>query len=164
MLFDKKHLYSVTLTIFSICILLTAGLISGCGDEGDPPTEMVTGNGDKTPDPDPDPTDPVVDPDPVEPPPAPVVSFKDDIMPILAQTCAIADCHDNTAARGLNLTTYDNFKKGGNSGPAFVAGDGNASLVVRRIDGGGMPPVGPPLNADQIQLFVDWINEGAENN
>ena len=125
---------------------------------------MINGDGDETPDPDPDPTDPVVDPDPVEPEPELVVSFKDDIMPILAQTCALGNCHDNTAAGGLNLTTYDNFKKGGNNAPAFIAGDGKASRVVNRIDGGGMPPVGPPLNADQIQLFIDWINEGAENN
>ncbi len=168
MLFDKKHLYAVTLTIFSVCILLTAGLISGCGDEGDPPTEMVNGNGDKTPDPDPDPTDPVVDPDP-DPvdPPAPGVTFKDDIMPILAQTCAIANCHDNTALKGLNLTTYDNFKKGGNSGPAFVAEDADNSLVVKYIKGEEQPQMpigGNPLNADEIQLFVDWINAGAENN
>lgn len=160
MLFDIKQLYSVILTIFSICILLTAVMISGCGDEGDPVTDMMNGDGEKVTEPDPDP-DP---PDPIEPEPDPAVSFKDDINPILVQTCAIANCHDNVASGGLNLTTYDNFKNGGNNGAAFDAGDGNASLVVKRIDGGGMPPIGPPLNADQIQLFVDWINEGADNN
>ena len=40
----------------------------------------------------------------------------------------------------------------------------NGSLVVKRIDGGGMPPGGPPLDGDQIQLFIDWIDEGGENN
>ena len=152
--------------IFAISLLVSAGLISGCGDEGDPVTDMMNGDGDKVTEPDPDPVDPVVDPppDPVDPPPAPGVSYNEDINPILVESCAIADCHDNVASAGLNLTSYDNFKKGGNNGLAFVAGDGEDSLVVKRIDGGGMPPLGPPLNADQIQLFVDWINEGAENN
>lgn len=152
----------LTLAIFAISLLATVGFISGCGDEGDPVTEMVSGEGDETTDP--EPVDPVVDPDPVDPAPAPGVSFNDDIKPILAERCAIGSCHDNVAAGGLNLTSYDNFKKGGNNGIVFVAEDGKGSLVVKRIDGGGMPPLGPPLNADQIQLFVDWIDEGAENN
>lgn len=159
-----NNVNSAMLTILSICLILTAGLISGCGDEGDPVSEVMNGDGDKItePDPtDPDPVDPVVDPDP---PSAPTVSFKDDINPILAEKCALGGCHDNIASGGLNLTTYDNFKAGGISGAAIVVGDGEESLVVKRIDGGGMPPLGPPLNADQIKLFVDWINEGAENN
>ncbi len=155
---------SVFLLIFTVCFILTAGFITGCGDEGDSPTEMVTGNGDNTTDPDPVTPDPVEPPTDPEPPPAPMVSFKDDINPVLEQTCALGGCHDAAASGGLNLTSYDNFKNGGNSGAAFVAEDGEESLVVKRIDGGGMPPLGPPLNADQIQLFIDWINEGAENN
>ena len=93
------------------------------------------------------------------------ISFKDDIQLILAERCAIPGCHAAAgAARGLNLTQYDTFKKGGANGPAFAAGDGKGSLVVKRIDGGGMPPIPPPLNAEQVQLFIDWIDEGAKNN
>ena len=94
----------------------------------------------------------------------PTVSFKNDIQPILAERCAIPGCHAAPSAGGLNLSQYDTFKKGGNGGPAFDAGNGKVILVVKRIDGGGMPPIPPPLNADQIQLFIDWIDEGAENN
>ncbi len=160
---NLNRLGTALFTIFAVSLVLTSGLIIGCGDEGDPVTEMVNGDSDKTTEP--EPVDPVVDPppEPVDPPPAPGVSFNDDINPIIVERCALGGCHDNAASGGLNLTSYDNFKQGGNSGAAFVAGDEN-SLVVRRIDGGGMPPGGPPLNADQIQLFVDWINEGAENN
>ena len=91
------------------------------------------------------------------------ISFKNDIQPILAERCAIPGCHAAPGAAGLDLSKYDTFKKGGNGGPAFVAGNGNGSLVVKRIDGGGMPLIPPPLNADQVQLFIDWIDEGAEN-
>ena len=161
------HVNSVIFTLFSIFLILTAGFITGCGDEGDPVTDMVNGEGDKTTEP--DPVDPVVDPppDPVDPPPAPGVSYKDDINPILAERCAVGNCHDNVASGGLNLTTYDNFNKGGKSGAAFVAGDADNSLVVNYIKGikqPQMPIGGNPLNADEIQLFVDWIDEGAENN
>ena len=160
-----NHVNSAILTILSICLILTVGFISGCGDEGDPVSEMMNGDGDKItePDPtDPDPVDPVVDPDP-----DPVVSFKDDVNPIIAERCAVGGCHDNVASGGLNLTTYDNFKKGGKSGAAFVAEDADNSLVVKYIKGEKQPQMpigGNPLNADEIQLFVDWINEGAENN
>ncbi len=162
------HVNSAIFTIFSIFLILTAGFITGCGNEGDSVTEMVNGEGDNTTEP--DPVDPVVDPpsDPVDPSPAPGVSYKDEINPILAERCAVRGCHDNIVGfGGLHLNTYDNFKKGGQSGAAFVAGDADNSLVVKYIKGEEQPqmPIGEnPLNADEIQLFVDWINEGAENN
>ena len=157
----------VLFTIFAISLIFTAGFITGCGDEGDPVTDVVNGDDHDRSDHDHEPTDP--DPeDPVvgepEEPEDPKVSFKDDIVTILAERCATPNCHVAGGAGGLDLRTYDTFKKGGKSGAAFVAGDGEGSLVVKRINGGGMPPGGPPLNADQIQLFIDWINEGAENN
>ena len=93
------------------------------------------------------------------------VSFKDNIQPILVQRCARTGCHVAGHDTGLDLSKYDTFvKRGGNQGPALIAGNGKGSLVVRRIDGGGMPPGGPALNSAQIQLFIDWINQGAENN
>ena len=75
-------------------------------------------------------------------------------------------CHSGLpGAGGLNLTAYTSFKDGGGNGAAFIPGDGEGSLVVRRIDGGGMPPPGhTPLTAEQIQFFIDWIDDGAENN
>ena len=94
----------------------------------------------------------------------PKASYQDDIQPILAERCAVPGCHVVGHFTGLDLSEYDTFKKGGNGGPVFAAGDGNGSLVVKRIDGGGMPPGGPPLDGDQIQLFIDWIDEGGENN
>ena len=156
---------SLFLPILAIGILLTAVFIASCGDEGDT-TEDTTGMMDIVQPTTPattDPTPPVVDevPDVIE---EPIVSFKGDIQPILAERCATPGCHVVGHFTGLDLSQYDAFKKGGNGGPVFTAGDGDGSLVVNRIDGGGMPPGGPPLDADQIQLFIDWIDEGAENN
>ncbi len=156
---DLNRFCSVVLTIFSISLILTAGFITGCGDEGDPVTNVVNGDGDKQPD--------TGTEEPVEEPEEPKVSFKDDISPILTQSCAFAGCHVAGHVTNLDLSTYDAFKKGGDRGPAFVAGDAQESLVVKYIEGRlepQMPINGVPLNGEQVQLFIDWINEVAENN
>ena len=162
----NRHERPLFLPILAIGILLTAVFIASCGDEGDTP-EDTPGPADvlqpTTTPPTTEPPPPVEDEEPVVVE-EPKVSFKGDIQPILAERCALAGCHAAPIQGGLNLTQYDTFKQGGNGGPAFTAGDGDGSLVVKRIDGGGMPPGGPPLDGDQIQLFIDWIDEGAENN
>ena len=156
----------LSIPIFAVSLFLAAIFIASCGDEGDV-TEDTTGTTDilqptTTPPATQTPVPAVVeDPVVVE---ELGVSLKDDIQPILAERCAIPGCHAAPGAGGLDLTAYDTFKKGGNSGAGFVAGNGKGSTVVKRIDGGGMPPIPPPLNADQVQLFVDWIDDGAENN
>ncbi len=163
-----------------LCLCLAVFMLS-CGDEGELAEEEPGGVTDIV--------QPVTPPPPSVPPPVPVppvqpavepgveepdvvepvveepkVSFQDDISPILEARCAIPGCHVAGGAAGLDLSQYDTFKKGGNNGPAFVADDGDGSLVVKRIDGGGMPPIPPALNDEEIQLFIDWINEGAEDN
>lgn len=155
----------LSIPIFAVSLFLASIFIASCGDEGDI-AEDTTGTTDVL-----QPTTqtpvPAEQPGVVEEPVVveePKVSFKDDIQPILAERCAVAGCHAAPGAGGLNLSQYDTFKKGGNGGAAFAAGNGEESLVVGRIDGGGMPPIPPPLNAEQVQLFIDWIDEGAQNN
>ena len=151
-----------------LCMGLAVFMLS-CGDEGglveDEPmgvtdiVQPVATPPPPTPEP---PVQPAVEEPVVE---EPKVSFAADISPILEARCAIPGCHAAAGgAAGLNLSEYDTFKKGGNNGPAFAAGDGDGSLVVQRINGGGMPPIPPPLNDEEIQLFIDWIDEGAEDN
>ena len=156
----------VSMSIFALSIFLATIFIASCGDEGDTP-ETPTGMTDIV---QPTTSPPETDPSPPPEQPEPVVdgvSFQDDIQPILAERCAFAGCHAAPGAVGLDLTNYDAFKKGGNGGAAFAAGNGKGSLVVKRIDGTQPPqmPIGqPPLDADAVQLFIDWIDEGAENN
>ena len=171
----RKYVRSVSIPILALSVFLTSIFIASCGDEGDT-TDGSPGMTDvlqptstpppaQTPIPPADPggvEQPIVE-EPVVPD-APKTSFKDDIQPILAERCAVPGCHAAPGAAGLDLTTYDTFKKGGNTGPGFIAGDGKGSHVVKRIDGGGMPPIPPPLNAAQVKLFIDWIDEGAQNN
>ena len=107
----------------------------------------------------PQPEQPQPEPPPL-PEPEPAVTFQEDILPILQARCAVPGCHAApNPARGLNLETYAGFEKGG----VFNPGNSKDSEVIRRIDGGGMPP-GAPLDDAQIQLFKDWIDEGAQDN
>ena len=164
----SRRIATFFIPIFAMSLFLSAVFIAGCGDEGDM-TEDTGMTDVLQPTTTPPATTPVPEPPAGEPPSVeePVVegvSFKDDIQPILAERCALGGCHAAPGVAGLDLSKYDTFKKGGANGPAFDAGNGKGSLIVKRIDGGGMPPGGPPLDGDQIQLFIDWIDEGAENN
>ena len=94
----------------------------------------------------------------------PSPSFNADIMPILENRCAIAKCHVVDGPHDIDLRTYDSVIKGGDEGAIVIAGDAMESEMVEEIAEGKMPPEGPPLEAAQIQLIIDWINEGAENN
>ena len=91
-------------------------------------------------------------------------SFSADISPILTNRCATAGCHVAGGPHGVDLRTYDSFSAGGDYGAIVVAGNARESEVVKQIVQGRMPPGGPPLEAAQTQLIIDWITEGAKNN
>ena len=91
-------------------------------------------------------------------------SFNTDILPILTDRCAIAECHVVDGPHDIDLRTYDTLMKGGDEGPIVIVGDARESEIVEEIVEGKMPPEGPLLEAAQMQLIIDWINEGAENN
>ena len=86
------------------------------------------------------------------------VSFVSDVLPMFEANCA--SCHAETALGGLNVTGYDSLAAGGQSGPAFVAGSPDESLIVSKIQ--ETHPA--TLSGDDLQLLVDWITAGAENN
>ena len=94
----------------------------------------------------------------------PSPSFNADIAPILTDRCAIAECHVVDGPHDIDLRTYDSVIKGGDAGAIVIAADAMESEMVEEIAEGKMPPEGPPLEAAQIQLIIDWITEGAKNN
>lgn len=94
----------------------------------------------------------------------PSPSFRDDILPILTNRCAFAGCHVAGGPGGIDLRAYDTVIAGGRDDDTIIAGDARESELVEVIVEGEMPPGGPPLPAAQIQLIIDWINEGAKNN
>ena len=166
---DCSRLNLLVTVISCLAILTFPIFVTGCGSSNDDDDENMS-NDVVTPDPEPvseltpqaeAQPEPVL---PAQPEPVPEVSFQEEILPILQARCAVQGCHaDPNPRKELNLETYAGFEKGSGGGPVFNPGDSKGSVVIRRIDGGGMPP-GAPLDNDQIQLFKDWIDEGAKDN
>ena len=92
-------------------------------------------------------------------------SYFQDIRPILQRHCQA--CHQPASRQGeLLLTDYQGFSQGGKSGPAFVPGEPEASLVIAHLTGSQEPrmPLGPsPLADSEIELFRRWIRGGAQD-
>jgi cytochrome b subunit of formate dehydrogenase len=67
-------------------------------------------------------------------------------------------CHGITSVGGLSLATYEDALKGGNSGPAIVPGDPDASKIVQVQSIGTHPG---QLTIDELNQVIDWILAGA---
>ncbi|MDA1191404.1 MAG: hypothetical protein O3A46_06935 [Candidatus Poribacteria bacterium] len=92
------------------------------------------------------------------------VRYTADILPILKRSCQ--GCHNPAdPAAGLAVTTHAELSKGGASGPAFVAGNPDESLLIRLISGDkpAMPKFAKPLTPEEVDLFRAWITEGAQD-
>lgn len=88
------------------------------------------------------------------------------IAPVIASKCA--SCHNAQKLKGgLNMTSFALLVKGGKSGPGWISGDPDQSLLTERIeldpeDKKHMPPKGKAqLTAAEIILFREWIRMGA---
>lgn len=94
----------------------------------------------------------------------PIPSFNTDISPIFTNHCALSGCHVADGPDDVDLRTYDTLQEGGEHGPLFFVGNAQESELIEEIVKRKMPPDGPYLNAEQIQLIIDWINAGAKDN
>lgn len=96
--------------------------------------------------------------------PAPV-DYSNEVKPILTRHCV--SCHGADHPKGdLRLDTAALALQGGESGPAWTAGDADRSLVIEVIEGrhaslSRMPYKKPPLSADDIGTLRRWIQQGA---
>lgn len=111
--------------------------------------------------------------------------FKSDIMPILAQKCAM--CHNNEYVTGPLARLMKTTSEACGGGIRVVKGSAATSPVVKKVKGGNdacgmrrMPLVFPAgcssnncavpcqggdcLSADQIAKLESWINAGATDN
>ena len=89
-----------------------------------------------------------------------------DVIPILLRRCTV--CHGlRQQEGGLDLRTRASMLKGGKSGPAFVPGKPDESLILRKIRDGSMPPRRrlvevsvKPIEAAETDLLARWIDAG----
>ena len=91
------------------------------------------------------------------------ISFAVDVLPILQRRCIV--CHgEERREQGLDLTSYSAVVAGSDSGPIIVAGDAENSLIVELVLAGRMPKRAPRLIPTQVQILIEWINQGALDN
>ncbi|MSU61923.1 MAG: hypothetical protein EXS31_05940 [Pedosphaera sp.] len=97
------------------------------------------------------------------------VDFEREILPILTSNCLA--CHNQTKAKAdLVLETPQTILKGGESGPAVIAGHGVDSLLLKvatHLEKPVMPPKDNKVNAlnltsDELGLVKLWIDQGAK--
>ena len=95
----------------------------------------------------------------------PEVDFAREIQPIFQERCLA--CHGSqTQLHGFRLDRRSDALRGGDSGvPAIVPGNSSDSLLLRYVAGLDpevvMPPEGPPLTGEQVELLRRWIDQGA---
>ncbi len=91
-------------------------------------------------------------------------SFRTDVFPIFRDNCLA--CHSAQTKMGeLVMEDYDGLMRGGQNGPALVAGDAESSLLVRMLEGRAQPKM--PFGADELPAknlatIRAWIDAGAQ--
>lgn len=89
--------------------------------------------------------------------------FESKVRPLLLQHCV--ECHGPDDQSGeLRLDRQDHFKQGGGSGPVVVAGDPNASRLIRAIgyqDNELQMPPDSKLPDEAIAVLTQWVRVGA---
>jgi len=90
-------------------------------------------------------------------------SFESDILPLLQAKCS--KCHNPKALKGeLDLSSLAGILKGGESGPAVLAGKPEKSPLFEKVHNGEMPPSKKDaLSKDQIHQIEQWIAGGAKS-
>ena len=91
------------------------------------------------------------------------VNFVQDIKPIFEASCI--KCHGRGRGKGeFHLDTRETTLKGGESGPAIVAGKSTESYLIELVSGvdpdNVMPRKGSKLTPLQVGLLRAWIDQG----
>jgi hypothetical protein len=89
--------------------------------------------------------------------------FEREVRPLLSEHCY--SCHSGTSEKlqaGLRVDSRTALLSGGDSGPAIVSGDADASMFIEavRYESYEMPPKGK-LPDEAIETLERWVNMGA---
>ena len=100
-----------------------------------------------------------------------IVSFKEDILPLLKWRCA--SCHEPGGAgyekSGLDLTSYAGVMKGTKFGPMIVPREPESSNLMLLLDWRASPALRMPHGQKQLSScdrnsIRTWIRQGAKDN
>ncbi|MCB0629961.1 MAG: DUF1549 domain-containing protein, partial [Lewinella sp.] len=93
------------------------------------------------------------------------IDFSTQVKPILNKRCI--SCHGGVKkSGGISFLFREELLTNGESGrPAVVAGKSGQSEIIRRITHPDpefrMPPEGPPLSSEEIDILTRWVDQGA---
>jgi hypothetical protein len=106
-----------------------------------------------------------------------VVSFRQDIFPIVKKNCLPCHAEDNFNPSELTLDSYDKMMSGGKHGAPVVPGNSSESILIGKLS--SKPPFGDRMPLDprkkhggtsarrltdeEIKIISDWIDRGAKN-
>jgi hypothetical protein len=93
---------------------------------------------------------------------APPLQFESDIRPLLKAHCWHCHGEEEKPEAGLDLRLARFLLKGGESGPAIIAGDAAKSLIIEKIVSGEMPPGEKKLPPADLEKLKAWIAQGAK--
>jgi len=100
-----------------------------------------------------------------------MVSFKDDILPLLKWRCA--SCHEPGGSgyekSGLDLTSYAGLMKGTKFGAMVIPREPESSNLMLLLDWRAAPALRMPHGKKQLSscdrsTIRTWIRQGAKNN
>ncbi|MGC2825344.1 MAG: c-type cytochrome domain-containing protein [Pseudolabrys sp.] len=100
-----------------------------------------------------------------------IVSFKEDILPLLKWRCA--SCHEPGGAgyekSGLDLTNYAGLMKGTKFGPMVIPREPESSNLMLLLDWRAAPALRMPHGKKQLSScdrssIRSWIRQGAKDN
>ncbi len=100
-------------------------------------------------------------------------TFTDIQQNIFNQSCAFSGCHvSGSISPDLSGNSYNNIvNKVSSTGMSYVKPNDpdNSYLLLKMLGSGGisgsrMPLSASPVPQNQIDAFIQWINEGAPNN
>ena len=100
-----------------------------------------------------------------------IVSFKEDILPLLKWRCA--GCHESGGAglekSGLDLTSYAGVMKGTKFGPMVIPREPESSNLMLLLDWRVSPALRMPHGKKQLSScdrssIRTWIRQGAKDN
>ena len=90
--------------------------------------------------------------------------FEKRVRPLLTERCY--ECHsaEKKQKGGLSLETRESTLKGGDTGPALVAGDPEKSLLIEAVRYGNHDLQMPPkkrLSDSEVRTLEEWVKRGA---
>jgi mono/diheme cytochrome c family protein len=90
------------------------------------------------------------------------VTFERDVRPILKAHCFQCHGEEGEVKGDLDVRLKRLLEKGGETGPAIVAGKPHESLLIELVKEGEMPKKAKPLKPEEIATLEQWIAQGAK--